>query len=196
MKRKLTFILGLLVAVIGVGSATAQATDTKSITVSAANSGVFVLTIDQATYAFGAVDADGTANTGGTESLTGTFAGTAATYTSGNVTTFSVRSAPVRTVRIFNASTLATIIWGTADRLSVGIPTTGLPAGSTSCGFKTFTTIGDVATGCTAGMLVNTVAAGNGTNQAAGFINFQLAVDETDATGSNTWTVVLTANGS
>lgn len=200
MNRKVTFILVLLVAVIGVGSATAQ-TDSKSITVSAANSGSFVLTINQATYAFGAVDSNGTANTGGTESLTGTRAGTVATYTSGNVTTFSVLSAPVRTVRIFNASTASTINWGTADRLSVGIPTTGLTVRGgnalTSCGFKAFSATGDdaSATGCTAGMLVKNFGAGNGGSQAAGFINFQLAVDDTDATGSNSWTVTLTATG-
>ena len=76
------------------------------------------------------------------------------------------------------------------------IPTTGLGSGS-SCGYLTFSTVGDGGAGaCASGALVHSVTVGNGGNSVTGNLDFQLVVDDTDGPGTNTWTVVLTATGS
>jgi hypothetical protein len=172
-----------------------------NITVTAANAGVFNFAITAASYAFGNVDANGTANSGGTQALTGArngSPGTGSTYTATTATTWTLNSAPPRAVHIFNASSAGaptSIAWGTADRLEIQIPTTGV-AGSTSCAFKLFSTNntdGGVSPSCTNGNLITGFSAGNGANAITGNLDFRLTVLDTDATGSNSWRVTLTA---
>ncbi len=194
MRQKLAVLTALLV--IASGAAFAQsASDT--VTVTARNIGIFQFDISGTSFNFGDVDADGnTSSTGVTGARNGGDDG--ATYTATGVTTFNIKSAPSRTVRIFNASTTSTINWGASDRLSVRVPTTGLPGSPTSCGFIDFDTNGDGGGGaCAAGNLVHTVTVGNGSNDADGSLDLELEVLDADATStlSNTWTVVLTASG-
>jgi hypothetical protein len=172
-----------------------------SITVTAANAGVFDFAITAASYAFGNVDANGTANTGGTQPITGVrngSPGTGSRYTATTATTWTLASAPARAVHIFNASSAGaptSITWGTADRLEIQIPTTGI-AGSTSCGFKLFSTQntdGGPSPSCTNGNLITTFTAGNAVSSITGNLDFRLTVLDTDATGTNSWRVTLTA---
>ncbi|HUF16969.1 MAG TPA: hypothetical protein VMS12_02865 [Thermoanaerobaculia bacterium] len=191
MKKYLSLVA--VVILFGTAGVFAQVTASDSITVTATNQGIFSFNIADASYAFGTVNANGAANVGGTDALTGTpFAG-GATYTASAASTWSAQSAPARTVRIFNASTTSVIGWGTADRLAMGIPSSN--QGGTSCGLVAFGTTGDGLSACANGNLIHGVAVGNGANDADGDLDFQLTVDDTDAAGSNTWTVVLTAAG-
>ena len=198
MKR----IIGTLAASILVASAAFAASppQSASINVTASNAGVFNFAITAATYAFGTVDANGTANAGGTQAITGVRNGgnTGSTYTALTATTWTIASAPSRAVHIFNASTNAggTFAWGVSDRLEMQIPTTGLPGTPATCGFKTFLTAsgdGGVSPSCTTGNLVTTFSAGNGANSVTGNLAFRLTVLDVDGTGSNTWVVTLTA---
>ena len=174
----------------------AAKTASDSILVSATNAGSRQFDIIAATYTFGAVNPLGAANSGGTQSLTGTIGGGGATYTATTATTWRCSSTPPATARFYNASTSAVINWGNANRLSMQIPTTNLSAGSVSCGYKTFTTTGDGgAAACTSGNLIRNVTVKNGGNASVGNIDFQLFVANTDATGTNTWIVVITAAG-
>ncbi len=162
-----------------------------SISVTAENEGVFTFAIAQANFDFGVVDADGeTSSTG----VAGSNGASGATYTKSNASAFSVTSAPVRTVRIFNASSSSTIGWGSADRLEIQIPTTGLSAGS-SCAFKTFSTAGDGGAGdCDLGNLYHTLSVGNDAADENGQVDLRLTVANADGTGNNSWTVNLTAS--
>ncbi len=184
-------LLGFLL--VGAGVASAQPAS-DSITVTAANVGIFSFNIVGASFAFGNVDANGTTSSTGVPGARNG-GNTGAVYTATTATTWTCASAPVRTVRVFNASTTSTIAWGTADRLSMQVPATGLPAGSTSCGYKVFSTTGDGVATCGAGNLVHSVNVGNGANSRTGNLDLRLDVLDTDVTGSNSWTVVLTANG-
>ena len=189
--KKLTLVV--LVVLFGAVGAFAQ-TASDSLTVTATNQGIFSFNIAAASYAFGTVNANGTQNVGGTELITGSSDATGATYDAPGATTWSAQSAPSRTVRIFNASSVSVIGWGSEDRLSMGIPAVG---GGTSCGLKAFGTDGDGGlASCTLGNLIHSMTVGNGTNDVDGDLDFQLRVENTDGTGSNTWTVVLTAAGS
>ena len=195
MRRKL--ILGVVlpaVLALAAGSSFAQSAS-DSISVSARNNGIFRFNIVGTTFDFGDVDSDGTLSTTG---VTGARNGAnnGAVYSANGATTWTASSAPSRTVRIYNASTTSVINWGTANRLSLRIPAAGLPAGSTSCGLITFGTAGDGGAGsCSAGALAHSMATGNGGNSAGGSLDLQLDVLDTDTTGVNTWTVVLTATG-
>jgi hypothetical protein len=183
------------VAVIAAtGGAFAQSAG-DSITVTAANNGIFLFNIVGASFDFGNVDANGNTSSAGVPGARNG-SNNGAVYTAAAATTWTCNSAPQRTVRIFNASTTATVNWGTADRLSMQIPVTGLPGGSTSCGYKAFSTTGDGGAGsCGSGNLVHSVVTGNGTSGRTGNFDFRLDVLDTDATGANTWTVVMTASG-
>lgn len=197
MKR----IVGTLAVCMLAASTAFAAVASDTITVTAANGGVFTFNIVAATYAFGTVDANGTANSGGTQSITGSRilpADTGSTYLAPAATTWTVASAPSRTVRIFNASTIAggSFAWGagTENRLEMQIPVGTLSGTPATCPFKTFTTIGDGgASGCTLGNLVTGFTAGNGANKATGDLDFRLTVLDTDAVATNTWVVTLTA---
>lgn len=166
-----------------------------SIAVTASNAGVFTFNIVAAAYSFGTVDSSGTANIGGTQAITGVRNGgdTGATYTAAAATTWTSSSAPTRTVHIFNASAGSSIIWGTADRLEMQIPNTGLGA-AVSCGYRTFSTTGNGgAGGCGSGNLIHGITVGNGASSKTGNLDFRLTVLDTDIIGSNSWTVTLTA---
>lgn len=186
-------LLFVLVLAIGLGRAWAQPVS-DSLTVTATNVGRFNFTIASAAFDFGNVNADGvTSSTGILGGRNGS--NTGAIYTANAATTWSCTSSPTRLVRIFNASTTATIGWGTADRLSMRIPATGLPPPATSCGFKTFTTVGDAgSTSCVSGNLLRSMTVGTGAMARSGNLDFQLDVLDTDVMGTNTWMVVLTAN--
>lgn len=188
MKRYLLVTVVALFAAVGVFAQSAS----DSITVTATNNGLFSFNIAAATYAFGTVDSNGTLSVGGTAALTGADDATGSTYSANAATTWSAQSAPSRTVRVFNASTTAVVGWGTADRLSMRIPAVG---GGTSCGLIAFGTVGDGASACASGNLIHSMTVGNGANDVDGNLDFSLRVNDTDGTGSNTWTVVLTAAG-
>ncbi len=189
------FLAAGMVILIGAASSAFAQSATDSISVTAVNNGIFRFDISGASFDFGTVDANGTtSSTGVPGARNGSNNG--ASYTATAATTWTCSSAPQRTVRILNASTTATVNWGTADRLSMQIPTAGLPGGSVSCGYKTFTATGDGGAGsCAAGNLVHSVPTGNGANSGSGNLDLRLDVLDTDATGANTWTVVLTASG-
>lgn len=195
MKTKLDLCVMTVVIFLGVsGSALAQSSG-DSITVTASNQGSANFQISAASYSFGVVQSTGGANSGGTQALTGVSTASGATFTAPAATTWSARSAPPRTIRIYNASFSSAINWGTADRLEMRIPVTGLPATAESCGFKTFTTVGDGVTGCGNGALVRNFSAGMGFNVRTGNLEFRLTVDNSDGPGTNTWAVILTAAG-
>jgi hypothetical protein len=189
----LTAFAAVMIVAATSGASAQSAGD--SVNVTAANNGIFLFNIVGTSFDFGNVDANGDiSSTGVTGARNGS--NTGAVYTAAAATTWTCNSAPQRTVRVFNASTTATVNWGTADRLSLQIPATGLPGGSTSCGYKTFSTAGDGGAGnCGAGNLVHGVVTGNGANSRTGNLDFRLDVLDTDATGANSWTVVLTASG-
>ena len=196
MKKTLFLPIALACACIAGGSSAFAQSASASVTVTAANNGIFQFTLASAAFDFGTVDAQGTlSSTGVTGARNGSDTGSV--YSANAATTWTARSAPPRTVRVYNASSASTIGWGTADRLRVRVPTTGLPAGSTSCGLINFSTSGDGGAGsCTNGALVHTVATGNGSNARTGNLDLELSVLDADSPGSNSWTVVLTATGS
>ena len=190
MKRSLIIIAAL--ALLGTFSVFAQsASDT--ITVTATNQGIFTFNIDLASYAFGTVNPNGTANAGGTEALTGTRGATSSLYTSGTGgPNWTAASAPSRTVRLFNASTTAVGALP-AGRLALRVPAVG---GGTSCGAVAFTASGDGgAAACSSGNLIHSMTVGNGNNDVDGDLELQLTVDDVDPTGLTTWTVIVTATG-
>ena len=195
MRKRLLLAAALpALLLFATGESRAQvASDT--ITVSARNNGIFRFDITDATFDFGDVDADGTVSSTGVPGARNG-ANDGAVYTATAASTVTVSSAPARTVRVFNASTTSSITWGTADRLSMQIPAAGLPGGSVSCGLLPFSATGDGGAGaCAAGTLVHSVTAGNGGNVASGTLDFELNVLDIDGTGTNSWTVVLTAAG-
>lgn len=179
------------IAAIALLAATAGAwAQSDTITVSAQNRGVLELSFSSATFDFGQVDADGaTSSTGVSGARNGADDG--ATYTQAAAATWTVRSAPPRTVRLYNDSTTSSIVWGTADRLRLEVP------GSNSCGALDFSSTGDSGShACGSGVLVHSVSAGNGSNAATGDLNLELDVMDVDVTGTNSWTVVVTTVGS
>ena len=194
MRKLLLGPAALAFLAVAGGTALAQSSS-DSISVTAANNGIIELTIADAAFDFGNVDADGTlSSTGVSGARNGGDNG--AVYSATAATTRTARSAPPRTVRIYNASSASTIGWGTADRLRLRVPTTGLPGGSTSCGLIDFSDTGDGGAGsCSNGALVHSVNVGNGSNARTGNLDLELDVLDADSTGSNSWTVVLTATG-
>lgn len=193
--RSLSAVLVVTAMLVWAPEAFSQVTG-DAISVTASNTGSANFQISAASYSFGVVQATGGPNAGGTQSLNGVPTASGATFTAPAATTWSARSAPPRTIRIYNASFSSTINWGTADRLAMQIPTTGLPLSAVSCGYKTFTTVGDGgATTCNNGALVRSFSAGMGINVRNGNLDFRLTVDNSDGPGTNTWAVVLTAAG-
>ncbi len=185
----------LIFARLDIASAAAPPASDSTI-VNATNDGVVQFDILLPTYTFGTVDANGTASVGGTQALTGVRSATGATYTALTATTWRAASAPPATIYIFNASGTSIINWGTADRLRMRILTTSLSAGSVSCGYKSFTTVGDGGSGaCGSGNLVRNVLVRNGGNAAVGNLDFELFVADADLPGDNTWAVTITEVG-
>jgi hypothetical protein len=198
VKRNLTRIVlavsSLVAGVLGGQVAAQPVSDTINIT--ALNSGGTNFQITLGSYTFGTVSPNGGPNIGGTQALNGVPNAAGAVYTASAATTWTARSAPPRTIHIHNASVFSSILWGTADRLEMQIPTTNLPAAAQSCGYKTFSTIGSGgAAGCGAGNLLRNLSAGMGINERTGNLDFRLTVNNVDAAGTNTWVVVLTAVG-
>lgn len=194
MKRSLIIIAAL--ALLGTTSMFAQVSASDQITVTATNQGIFTFNIDLATYAFGTVNPNGTANVGGTESLTGVRGATSSVYTTGaGGPNFTVASAPSRTVRIYNNSLLANhsgVL--AAGSLAMRIPS--VPSGTACAGPVAFTASGDGgAAACAGGNLAHSVTVGNGANDVDGDLELQLTVADTDLTGLTTWTVTVTATG-
>jgi len=171
----------------GAGIASAQVSASDSITVSAANEGTFTFAITQATYGFGTVNADG-ATTGDSTGVNGT---TGSVFTKASASAFTVASSPVRTVNIFNASTVSTTPWGTAASLKMQIPAVGA---GTSCGYIAFDVVGNGTATCSLGNLIHAMSVGNDDADVDGNIDLQLTVANTDSVGSNSWTVNLTAS--
>lgn len=193
--KQCTRATGIVVLLAGSGAGFAQ-TASDSITVTATNATASRFQISATSYNFGIVQATGGPNAGGTQALTGIPNGSGAVFTAPAATTWTANSAPPRTIRIHNASFSSNINWGTADRLAMQIPVTNLPIGAVSCGYKTFTTVGDGgATGCGNGALVRSFSAGMGINVRTGNLDFQLTVNDADGPGTNSWAVVLTAAG-
>lgn len=171
----------------------AQVSSADSINVNAQNVGAFVFNIAQATYNFGQISSLGGANVGGTETLTPSTTATSATYTSNApAVTFSVGSAPQRTVYFYNSSAAQTLSWGTENDLEVQVA--GLAVG-TNCGFKGIGVAGNGLAGtCAGGNLHHSVTGvGRGANDVDGNLVFRVTVDDADLTGTNTWVVQITA---
>jgi len=180
MNRKLLTLLAIVV-MIGATDALAQsASDT--ITVTATNAGIFTFAIDQASFDFGTVDANGTTSSTGVGGVRG---GAGALYTALSAATWTCNSAPKRTVGIVEASSVHT--GGLpAGQLAIQVPVSSL--GGTSQGY--------VAFGANTAVITGIPNVGNGgANAASGTIDFQLTVNDVDAVGANSWTVVLTASG-
>lgn len=193
---KLVRAITIVPIAFGAAAWAASPPASDSIIVAATNGGAVNFSISIASYNFGTVNANGGANAGGTQSLTGVTNASGATYTATTATTWRASSAPAATIYIYNGSTGSSITWGTASRLKVRLPTTNLSAGSVSCGFKTFTTTGDgTSTGSGSGNLIRNVVVKNGANAAIGNIDFRLTVNNIDALGDNTWVVTLTEVG-
>jgi hypothetical protein len=171
----------------GTGIASAQESASDSITVTAANEGTFTFVINDASYGFGTVNADG-ATTGDSTGVDGT---TGSVFTKAAASTFTVTSSPVRTVHINNTSSVATIVWGEAASLEMQIPAIG---GGSTCGYIAFDVIDGAAASCTLGTLIHAMSVGNDTAAVTGDIDLRLAVLNTDIVGSNSWTVNLTAS--
>ena len=174
----------------GAGIASAQVvTASDEIVVTAENEGTFTFVIDDATYDFGTVNADGL---GGTSSATPTDTGTTGvSYEQLAASTFTVTSSPVRTVHINNTSSVSSIVWGTVASLEMQIPATG---GGSTCGYVAFNVVDGAAASCTLGTLIHAMSVGNDTAAVTGDIDLKLAVLNTDIVGSNSWTVNLTAS--
>ena len=132
--RRLAAPLLLGVCVLPVRAASPPASDL--IVVTADNGGIVNFKIQTALYNFGTVNANGIANVGGTQALTGVTSASGATYTATTATTWKASSSPPATIYIYNSSSSAVLTWGTADRLQIQLPTTNLSVGSVSCGFK------------------------------------------------------------
>lgn len=184
----------LLVTALLLAAPAASQTASDSITVTAANVTSFTFAIAGSSFDFGTVNANGTtSSTGVTGVRNGT--NTGAIYTRLAATTWTCTASGLRTVRIFNSSSVASITWGNANRLRMRIPATGIPAPANSCGFKTFTAVGDGGTTCGAGNLLRRMSVGTGAPR-SGNLDFRLLVQDVDVPGANTWTVLLTAASS
>jgi hypothetical protein len=191
MRRSWVRTAVLLVAGLGLASAAhAQVTASDSISVRADNRGIFEFTIAEASFDFGDVDASGAVLPGTGAGVTGNGRNggdTGGSYTATAAANWTCRSAPSRTVKIYNDSTTAVGSLA-GDRLEMQIPAAG---GGASQGFKQFST----DSGTPAGDLVTGMTVGNGANGVSGTVDFQLTVLDSDPTGVTTWTVVLTASG-
>jgi hypothetical protein len=191
MRRYFVLVSTLaLLALIGATTASAQVTASDSVPVSARNIGLFTFTINEASFDFGDVGSSGTllgATAPGVVGNGRNGADDGGSYTAASAVTWNCSSAPSRTVAIYNdSSAVAGALPG--DRLEIQIPAAG---GGASQGYKRFST----DSGTPAGDLVTGMTVGNGGNSVNGTVDFRLSVLDADATGSTTWTVVLTASG-
>jgi hypothetical protein len=183
--KKLGYVAAVVVVMglLGTGNAQAQVTQSQTVTVQATNQGIF-------TFNFGNVDASGAAIAGMGAGVTAggrTGANDGGTYSATSALSWACNSAPVRTTKIYNASSTVTGVLA-GDRLEMRIPAAG---GGTSGGFKKFAS----QSGTPAGDLVTSMTVGNGGNAVNGNTDFRLTVLDADTNGATSWTVVLTASG-
>ena len=169
-------------------SAQAQRSADMNATVTANNIGIFTCTLNVLSFDFGDVDSDGGALPGTNPSVqangrNGSDTGGSYETVPGTIT-WVTRAAPASTVR-FHLVAAPSDHTGSmpADNLEIRIPNT---AGGTSTGYQTFTSLSDLITG---------MSVGNGANAATGQIDLRLSVNDTDPTGSNSWTVRIRATG-
>lgn len=187
--REFLLLASAAVLLLGGGSALAQVSATATdISVTANNQGIFFFTIAEASFDFGDVDASGTGLPGTGAGVVGngrTVADDGGFYTAASAANWNCRSAPSRTVTVYNdSSTAAGALPG--DRLEMQVPAVG---GGASQGYKQFAS----QSGTPAGDLVTGMTVGNGNNDVDGTLDFRLTVLDSDATGLTEWTVTLTA---
>ncbi len=189
MKR--LFLITLTVAgaaLMLAAPATAQVTASADLVVTANNQGIFTFAITEGNFDFGNVDNDST--TGSSAGVPVSASGQSALYTALGADTWTCRSAPPRTVAIFNdtASAAATLpVNVTEDQLEIRIP--NVDSG---------TTVGYIdanLTGAGTGNLITGLTVGNGANEVNGDIDLRLYVDPDDGLGLMQWNLVLTASG-
>lgn len=181
--KKLVF-LGILILLAGAVPAMAQSASDQ-LTVTANNQGIFLFDIAAASVDLGTVNANGDLLGGNPSGLSGVRNGsdTGAVYTLDDATTWTCSSAPKRNVDIAeNGSSVAGVLPLGALEVRSQAPSNG----GTSGGWITLGTSGTLVSGMT--------NVGNGANSATGDLDLQLTVLDTDATGSTTWTVILTAS--
>ncbi len=197
MKVKTTanLFIGLVVLGLTLWAGGAFASDppqSDTITVTATNTvppSIFTFDIAATAFDFCQVNANGSQG-GPPPCPTGESIGPNAVYEVLGATNWTLTSTPTREVRIYNSSSVSTINWGTADRLSIK---TGHPI-ATLCGYKTFLTNLDGFNTCDFGALLRQLNVDAGGQ--AGTLDLKLDVLVGDAAGTNTWTVQLTATGS
>jgi hypothetical protein len=183
-------VVVLVMGLLGAGGAQAQVTQSQTVTVQATNQGIFTFAVSPASFNFGNVDASGSAIAGMGAGVTAggrTGANDGGTYSATSALSWVCNSAPVRTTKIYNASSTVTGVLA-GDRLEMRIPAAG---GGTSSGFKKFTS----QSGTPAGDLITSMTVGNGGNAVNGNTDFRLTVLDADTNGATSWTVVLTASG-
>ena len=190
MKRLFLTTLTVAAAVLMLAApATAQVTASADLVVTANNQGIFTFALTNGDFDFGNVDNDST--TASSAGVPVTAAGQSALYTALAADAWTCRSAPPRTVAIYNntasaAPTLPTDV--TEDQLQIRIPSVG---GGGSVGY-----IDADVTGAVAGELISGMTVGNGANEVNGNVDLRLYVDPDDGLGPMQWNLVLTASGS
>lgn len=199
MKKVLAVAAIAGAAMFMAGNAEAQP-DSNYVAVTAIVQGVFDFKIDGADFPlalpavhdFGAVTVTGV-QTGGTPatSIVTAADGSTSHYRAEPAFGWTVVSAPRRTVDIsYQDVTPGVANTMTIDQLSIEMSVTQQASGGagTSTGWKQLALASKVP-------LVDDALAGSGTNIAAGNINLELRVDDTDAEGANTFTFELIADG-
>lgn len=189
-----TFVLTTLL--LAPSGAFAQQSSSDSITVTATVQGVFVFSIAEASFDFGTVDADGTLSSTGIAGVRddGLSGIGGATYTANSAATWTCRSAPQRTVRIYQDSAGSSFTGTQAEEsLSIQIPTGTLncplcSGAESSTGFQQFSTAADAN-------LMTGLVVRNGSSDVDGTLDLVLDVLDTAAPGANTWIVQITAEG-
>lgn len=181
------------IAVVGAalllaGPVSAQVSASADLVVTANNVGIFTFEITNNAFDFGNVDNDST--TASSTGVPATASGSSALYTQLTADTWTCRSAPPRTVAIYNdAPSAAATLPANVDegQLEIRIPGAG---GGTSAGY-----VGADQTGAGPGQLVSGMTVGNGANAVNGNIDLRLFVDPDDGLGAMQWNLVLTASG-
>ena len=189
MKRSfLTTLTVAAVALMLAAPVAAQVTASADLVVRANNQGIFTFALTNNDFDFGNVDNDST--TASSAGVPVAASGQSALYTQLGADNWTCRSAPPRTVSIYNntpsaAATLPTNV--TEDQLEIRIP-------SVDSG----TTVGYIdanVTGAVAGELISGLTVGNGANEVNGNVDLRLYVDPDDGLGAMQWNLVLTASG-
>ena len=167
---------------MGTQSALAQRTADMNLTVTANNVGIFTCTLDVTTFDFGDVDADGN-STNPVVSGARNGADDGAILNATGVSDWTCRAAPSSTVD-FTIESTATDHTGSLDPDRLEVQMTDGGAGG---GYAAFTS---------GNTLLSSISVGNGAaGEATGSVDLRLTVMDADATGANTWNVILRATG-